>query len=225
MWTKVIILLAILFCNVHDVEGGKKKGPKPCTWNEVEFCERFLSTYVGNPDNWYEDADKKSRLYCDFVKLRLNCLESLSCDVDNTPNSKMPLNITLWKELIAPGLENMINLGLCTDEPKAPIVSDPSDPCGEYAVTKRCMNEVSDYLKSRYAITCVAMLKAGPCFINERIRCRVQRTASSSLPRRFENPYQIISEEGHCRLIWNRALLRRQEQWRIAQSEDYYAYF
>ncbi|XP_070532998.1 uncharacterized protein [Ptychodera flava] len=223
MWTKIIILTVILFFTGMNVDGAKEM-PKPCTWGDIDFCERLLTIYVGKPDNWHEDEDKKSFLYCDLVKLRLTCLESLDCDVDNTPNSELPLNITQWKLWIEPQIENMVNLNLCSDEPKDLIKSDPRDPCSEYSVAKRCMEELSDYLKSRYAMTCVAMLKAAPCFINGRARCRIQRTTSTGFPR-FINPYRTMSEEGRCRLIWNQNLFGRQEQWRIEHANDYFSYF
>ncbi|XP_070532242.1 uncharacterized protein [Ptychodera flava] len=228
MWTKnVLMFTVLLFSVIKDVEGVKRT-TRPCRWSDIEFCERFLATYVGNPSNWHEDKDKKNILYCDFVKLRLNCLESLNCDADDTPNSRMPLNITLWKQMLAPDLENMINLDLCADKPRNLIKSDRSDPCSEYSVVKRCMDELSDYLKSSYSMTCVAMLKADRCFINESARCRRQRTFDTPpLPRhlQFQNPYRIIAHLGRCRLIWNPNLYGRQEQWRIRHSKDYFSYF
>ncbi|XP_070532046.1 uncharacterized protein [Ptychodera flava] len=184
----------------------------------------MLTKYIKDPRNW--NLEKKSVFYCDFVKLRLLCLRSMNCDrVRST--EEMPIIIDSWADTIESRLQVMIDYDLCSEQTRNPQVVDYEDDCDEYYVNKRCMDALAEYLMSRYSLTCVAMMKANPCFFGERARCGIPQPILGDHPGSFVNPYTVIAETGHCKLIYDESdpRLEMQENWRTANSVDFFTYF
>ncbi|XP_070532043.1 uncharacterized protein [Ptychodera flava] len=200
---------------------------RACTWADLDFCEDMLTKYTRDPRNW--NLEKKSVLYCDFVKLRLLCLKSLNCDKMRS-TEEMPIIINFWINIIESRLHIMVNYDLCSEKSRNPTVVNYEDECDEYYVNKRCTEAISEYLMSRFSLTCVAMMKANPCFSGERARCGLpQPTIGENplTPGGFVNPNIVIAESGHCKLIYDESDPRfgMQESWRTANSVDYFTYF
>ncbi|XP_070570571.1 uncharacterized protein [Ptychodera flava] len=192
---------------------------RQCSQVDLKKCELMLTEYTRNPDNWSEEH--KSILYCEFVQRRVDCYENLRCD--HTRNIKgMDLTIIKWLGLIKPGLKIMRALGLC-DATESTIEIDYDNPCDEYYIQKNCSEYLSDYLKSRYALTCSAMLKASPCFRTGRAKCGIPQNQ----PKGFVSPYAALAKQGHCRLFYDPSdpVFQKQEDYRTKHGLDYFAYF
>ncbi|XP_070570377.1 uncharacterized protein [Ptychodera flava] len=193
-----------------------------CTWSEMELFEQELTEYARNPDNWSEE--RKSVLYCDIVQIRLDYLKSLECDHSKTIKG-LAVSVDDWIGMISPGLQRMKDYGLCADSSTSVIEIDYDDDCDEYYVTKQCMDALSDYLKSRYSLTCVVMLKAIPCFTLGRSRCGIPQVLDEGSG--GVSPYVAIAENGDCVLYYNSSdpVYQRQEDYRTEHDLDYFAYF
>ncbi|XP_070570572.1 uncharacterized protein [Ptychodera flava] len=192
---------------------------RQCTQDDLEGCERMLTEYTRNPDNWSEEH--KPILYCEFVQRRVDCLENLDCD-HTTDIEEMDLTVIEWLGMIEPGITTMRALGLC-DATESTIEVDYDDPCDEFYIQKNCSEYLSDYLKSRYALTCSAMLKASPCFITGRAKCGIPQNQ----PEGFVSPYEALAENGHCVLFYDSSdpVFQRQEDYRTEHGLGYFAYF
>ncbi|XP_070570376.1 uncharacterized protein [Ptychodera flava] len=214
---KIVFLICFLVIYHVGVDALRK-----CKMADVEACEWQLTEYSRNPDNWSEE--RKSVLYCDTVEMRVECLQSMDCD--HTKNIKgLPISVDGWIDLIAPGLKRMQDYGLCRASATSVIEIDYDDDCDEYYVTKQCMDTLSAYLKSRYSLTCVTMLKAGPCFILGRQQCGVPQVRAEGSGN--VNPYAAIAEGGNCVLYYNSSdpVYQKQEDYRTENDLDYFAYF
>ncbi|XP_070570622.1 uncharacterized protein [Ptychodera flava] len=191
---------------------------RQCTEADLETCEQMLTEYTRNPDNWSEEH--KSIFYCEFVQMRFDCLENLDCD--HTRNIEgMPINIEGWLNLIRPGLGEMRAYGLC-DATESTIEVDYDNPCDEYYLYKNCSEYISSYLKSRFALTCSAMLKASHCFIEGRKRCNIPMNHKKE----FVSPYITIAVNRKCVLIHDPKdpVFQKQEKYRIDNGLGYFAF-
>ncbi|XP_070532964.1 uncharacterized protein [Ptychodera flava] len=200
---------------------------RACTWEDLDYCEEVLTNYTRDPCHW--NLEKKSVLYCDFVKLRLKCLKSLNCDKMRS-TEEMPININFWINIMESRVPVMVDYNLCSEKSTNPTVVNYEDKCDEYYINKRCTEAISEYLMSRFSLPCVAMLKANPCFSGERARCGLPQPtldANVLVPGGFVNPNIAIAESGHCKLIFDQSdpLFERQESWRKAHHLDYFAFF
>ncbi|XP_070533039.1 uncharacterized protein [Ptychodera flava] len=191
---------------------------RPCTWDDLAECEEKLTKYVHNPENW--DVENPSYLYCDFVQLRMQCLDELKCDKSN-PGEDMPINITKWMEVVVPRAQQMVDYNLCRQPADRPVEYDATDPCDEYFVTKKCTEAVSHYLKTPFSMTCAAMMKAAKCFPALRDPCG--RSEWSVYLDKM--PYHLMALKGHCRMYYDPSILEAQEKWREEHSDDYFEYF
>jgi len=194
----------------------------PCTWDDIVFCEKMLTQYTRDPRNWGED--RKSIFYCDFVRLRSMCLKNLRCDISST-TEEMPIDIDQWAGIIEDRYNVMINYGLCSEKPNNQLAVDYGNPCDEFYVFKNCSEHLAEYLMSRHALTCVAMLKAGKCFATLRNQCGLpQPPGPGGVP---INPYGLMASTGHCQLYYDAGdpIPALQEQYRADNGLDYFAYF
>ncbi|XP_070532966.1 uncharacterized protein [Ptychodera flava] len=163
------------------------------------------------------------------LQLRVQCLKSLNCDKMRS-TEEMPININFWINIIESRVNVMIDYNLCSEESANPLEVNYEDECDEYYVNKRCTEAISEYLMSRFSLTCVAMMKANPCFSGVRAKCGLRQATlgSKSLsPGQFDNPYIIMAKYGHCKLIFDESDPRfgMQESWRKINSVDYFTYF
>ncbi|XP_070575526.1 uncharacterized protein [Ptychodera flava] len=190
-----------------------------CTRADVQACELLLTNFTRNPDNWSEV--NRSILYCEFVQMRYDCLQRMPCD--HTRNIEgMELSVNEWLSSIEPGLTKIWGYGLC-DGTESVIEVDFDNLCDEYYVFLNCSEHLSDYLKSRFALTCVAMLKAIPCFVTGRERCGIPQDISEQPV----NPYANIAENGDCVLYYEERdpIFKKQERYRIENDLNYFTYF
>ncbi|XP_070570575.1 uncharacterized protein [Ptychodera flava] len=208
-----LLALFLVFCKV-GVDAKRQ-----CNQEDLEGCERMLTEYTRNPDNWSEEH--KSILYCEFVERRVACLDGLDCD-HTTDIEGMGLTVNEWLGMIEPGITTMRAYGFC-DASESTIEIDYDDYCDEYYIQKNCSEYLSDYLKSRYALTCSAMLKAAPCFMVWRNRCGIPPNQAPD----FVSPYITLAEMGNCVLFYDSSdpVFQKQEDYRTEHGLGYFAYF
>ncbi|XP_070570756.1 uncharacterized protein [Ptychodera flava] len=207
-----LLALFLVFCK-FGVDAKRQ-----CTQDDLEGCERMLTDYTRNPDNWSEEH--KTILYCEFVRRRFVCLAHLDCD-HRTDIEGMDITIEEWLGMIRPGIVKMEAFGFC-DGTESTVDVDYDDPCDDYYVQKNCSVALSDYLKSRYALTCSAMLKAGPCFGYLKKLCGLPSHTPPGL-----SPYQVLAENGKCVLFYDSSdpVFQKQEDYRTEHGLGYFAYF
>ncbi|XP_070582181.1 uncharacterized protein [Ptychodera flava] len=192
---------------------------RPCTWDDVMKCEKELTTYVHDPVNW--DTEKKTVLYCEFMRLRMECIQKLDCDKSN-PTEEMPINMTLWANIIESRVNMMQGLDFCSTPAETMSQAFPvsDDPCSTYQGVKMCSEAITDYLMSQYSLTCVAMIKAVYCMGDQREFCGRGAGAAD-----FEaTAYYHMAVTGHCNLIYDAEEAQAMKDWRLANS-DFFEFF
>ncbi|XP_077865042.1 uncharacterized protein LOC144350846 [Saccoglossus kowalevskii] len=147
---------------------------------DIDECREEGDAFMFDPDNW----DQPTPVFmCNFVKVRLECLQGNPCDsADGTTN------YTSLVELLQSVVNYYTKFGLCDD-----TIDDSLPYDHEIKIRERCLEESMRRIKSPFAISCLETGRLTYCIYEEQLECGISDVLE---PDHYDNVNFLLG--GNC---------------------------